>query len=162
MLPDQEELKKQFSKKSTEELLSILRHSKNYRKEAIEIIENELTTRGANENDVKQFLRKELIDQQFKINNSTVELEFYQKIMVFFLWIVPFFISAYEMNWKEDGMILKVKQSQYYKISGITSMFVSVIAGILIKANYISVILISFFFISLLIEKYLVNFTKSM
>ncbi|MEL6559149.1 MAG: hypothetical protein AAFQ94_13250 [Bacteroidota bacterium] len=55
MLPDATELRKQFNKKSTDELLTILRHSQNYRKEAIQIIEEELHARGASQEEVKDW-----------------------------------------------------------------------------------------------------------
>lgn len=46
MLPSLEELGKNFELKSTEDLLRILKHSKNYRKEAIYLVEKELSKRN--------------------------------------------------------------------------------------------------------------------
>lgn len=158
MLPDATELRKQFNKKSTDELLTILRHSQNYRKEAIQIIEEELHARGASQEEVKDYILKKSDYQQVNAQNAIAELTAIQKAAVFFLWFVPFLISAYETNWKEDGMIRKVRQSRYFKMCSVVSIVISIAVSFFIPGSVkITIIFPLLFLLSLYLEKYFTN-----
>ena len=123
MLPTKEELKKRYSSYSDERLLEVLYNSQEYTPEALEVAKAELKLRDITNEQAKTFVTEKVQaaeEQAVKEKIlSYVPLEFWEKLLFFFIWFSPFFLgSALRNNYTEDGLVLKFRQSKLFAIAG--------------------------------------------
>ena len=113
-----EELKKIYSTLSTKELLEIVDDKFNYTELAVSIAFTELSNRQVSEQDIKDYKEEQVEKVVILIKrNISDDLTFLQKNLFYFLWF-PLINFAFKQNFRDDGYILKLKQANYYSLTG--------------------------------------------
>ncbi|MEX1241839.1 MAG: hypothetical protein WEB30_19105 [Cyclobacteriaceae bacterium] len=123
MLPSVDELKARYSSWSNDRLLSVIHNKEEYTAEAVEVARAELGQRNVSADEVDVFLQEqEELEHLAKIL-SCIPLRFWEKALFFFVWFAPWFLGgAFRLNYSEDGLLLKVKQSHVFAIGGFIAL----------------------------------------
>ena len=131
MLPSVDELKERYSSWSNDRLLSVIHNKAEYTAQAVEVARAELAQRNVSAEEVDVFLQEqEDLENVAKIL-SCVPLRFWEKALFFFAWFAPWFLGgALRLNYSEDGLFLKAKQSHTFAIAGFISLIVDSIATV--------------------------------
>lgn len=160
MLPSKQELEKQYSNFSDHKLLDILYNKDEYRAEAIEAATEELKKRKISPEKTTDFFQNKEEKKMIAAENARIPLPLHQKILFFFAWFIPFFFgSAYRLNYEEDGMDRKLKQSRWYSIAGFIALFLTTFIALGFELGNIEgiAILIGCFCIFYVFEEYILN-----
>jgi len=155
MIPTVDELKERYSSYSNDRLLSVLHNKDQYTSEAVEVARAELGQRNITVEDVDGFLRQEEERQTVEKIMACIPLKWWEKALFFFVWFAPWFLGgALRLNYHEDGMLLKGKQSHAYSIAGFVSLILDGIFSVYFNFNSISSVtaLILFFTIFVAME----------
>lgn len=154
MLPTKEELARNFTTFSNQKLLDIVTKME-ARPEAIEAAKEELRSRNVSTDTVTEYVQTKQVEKIVASENATIPLPLHQKFLFFFAWFIPFFLgSAFKLNYEEDGMVKKVKQTKWFSIAGFLALIPTTILSVTYElGNFSSLsILLAIFFIFLLVE----------
>ena len=147
MLPTETELQERYASYSNNRLLAIVHNKEEYTTQALEVAKAELAARSITTADVDVFLDE--IEEQ-KVNAkilSSVPLQFWEKALFFFIWFAPlFFGGAFRMNYNEDGLILKLKQSRLFAIAGFVSLILNAAVSLMFNLSSVTSLLTLVFF----------------
>ncbi|HEY3406128.1 MAG TPA: hypothetical protein VGK59_22230 [Ohtaekwangia sp.] len=148
MQPSREELITRYSTFSNERLLDILYNKHDYTVEALEAVQSELTKREIGTDEVQQFISDKKAEKIYALEQATVPLVLWEKVLFFFGWFLPGFITmAFRMNYGEDGHSFKLKQSNFFRIAGFISFVLMVIISLILdRGPVLSYILLFIFF----------------
>jgi len=156
MLPSANELKERYASYSNKRLLSIVHNKHQYTTEALEIAKAELAGRNLTTAEVDVFLdEKEEQELAAKIAAS-IPLKLWEKTFFFFLWFAGWFLTdALRMNYQEDGLQLKVRQSKVYARAGFIALLLDGIFGVYFGlSEWIAIVmLLGFFLVFVWMEK---------
>ncbi|HEX8018555.1 hypothetical protein [Mucilaginibacter sp.] len=123
-----EDLQQKYKKLSTDKLLEIINNKTNYTELAVAVAVEELSDRQVSEQDIYSYnIKREEKLNTFIERNVTEGLNFLMKIVFFFLFI-PILTFAFKMNYRQYGFALKLRQSNYYSLTGFISLVIVVIA----------------------------------
>lgn len=148
MLPTKEELQQRYASHANERLLSIVHNAQEYTAEALEVAKAELQLRNVSTEEVKAFVEEKETEALMEKLALYVPLSFWEKALFFIAWFLPwFFGGAIRMNYAEDGLVLKFKQSRLFSIAGFVSMFLYVFIGVYFELNSLSAISLYVFFL---------------
>ena len=156
MIPTVDELKERYSSYTNDRLLSVLHNKDQYTSEAVEVARAELGQRNITVEEVDGFLRQQEERQMMGKIMSCIPLKFWEKALFFFAWFSPWFIGgAIRMNYSEDGMILKLRQSQVFAIAGFISMLLDGVVTVYLNLGTASAVgvLILLFLVFIPLEK---------
>src|SRR5687768_13370148 len=130
MLPSKKELSERYATFSDQKLLEIL-YRKEARPEAIEAATEELKNRNISDDTIKGFIQTKEEKKIIATENASIPLPLHQKFLFFFAWFIPFFFgSAFRLNYREDGMVRKLKQSSSFSIAGFIALILTTIVAI--------------------------------
>lgn len=158
MLPTKEELTQQYRNVSDHKLLDILYNKEEYRPEAFEAATEELNNRNISVEKSTRFLQDKKEKKIQSTAHANIPLPLPQKLLFFFAWFIPFFFgSAFQLNYREDGMTKKLKQSRLYAGAGFVSLILTTILTISLNLGNVPsfVILAGLFCVVLVFEKYI-------
>ena len=131
MLPTKEELAQNITTFSDQKLLDIIYRKEGVRPEAIEAATEELKQRKVSIEIVNDFVQLKETKKIIATENSSIPLPLHLKFLFFFAWFIPlFFGSAFRLNYKEDGMDKKLKQSSWYSIAGFIALILTTIVAL--------------------------------
>ncbi len=149
MFPSEKELEERYSSWSTHCLLTVLHHKHEYTALAVRVARAELGRRNITTDDVDRFFEKQEQQQVASKLLSSVPLTFREKALFFFIWFVPRFPGgAFRMNYSDDGLIMKVKQSRFFAIAGFLSLIADACVSIYFTfSTMASIGLLIFFFL---------------
>ena len=156
MFPHKSDLRKRYSKYSTERLLSIFYNRGQYTDEALEVVKSELARRNITSRDVDLYLDEQEEKKLAARRYSYVPLTFWEKSLFFFAWFAPWFVGkAFRLNYSDDGYLMKAKQSSIFARAGFAFLmldaFLTVYSNL---GNLTSIgVLVLFFIIFYLTEK---------
>jgi hypothetical protein len=148
MLPSKQELAQQYSNFSDQKLLDILYTKEEYRPEAVEAVIEELKKREISTEKTADYIQDKEVKKIIAAENAQIPLPLYQKIFFFFGWFIPFFFgNAYRLNYQEDGMYKKLRQSKWYSFAGVIALFLTTFFAVAFDhGNLLSIgILVSLF-----------------
>ncbi|MFZ2907315.1 MAG: hypothetical protein WAZ98_14020 [Cyclobacteriaceae bacterium] len=138
MLPSKQELAQRYTKFSDQKLLDII-YKNEARPEAIDAAKEELKKRDLSPETVTDFTHNKETKKIIVLENATIPLPLHQKFLFFVAWFIPFFFGgAYRLNYKEDGMFKKLKQSSWYSVAGFIALILTTIIAIKFDLGNIS------------------------
>jgi|SRR5687768_885208 len=147
MLPSTDELKERYSSWSNERLLLVIHNKEAYTSQAVEVARAELGLRNVSAEEVDVFLQEQEEQANAVKILSCVPLRFWEKTMFFFVWFAPlFFGGAFRLNYREDGLSLKVKQSHIFALAGFISLIVDGIVTVYFNLGAVSSASVLIFF----------------
>lgn len=113
-----EELEKQYSTLSIDELFEIIDKKFGYTELAVMIAIEEMGKRKISEEDIIKY-KEDQIQEAKGLNRRNIEedLNVFQKNLFYFIWL-PLITFPFKRNFGEDGYILKLKQANYYSLFG--------------------------------------------
>jgi len=155
MLPSENELKERYSSWSNDRLLSVLHNKEQYTSQAVEVARAELGQRNVTAEEVDVFLEEQEEQQLAERMLSCIPLKFWEKALFFFVWFAPWFLGgALRLNYSEDGLRLKVKQSHVFSIAGFISVILDGIVSVYFNFGTTAVIgLLALFFVTFLLAE---------
>lgn len=113
-----EGLQKKYSTYSNHQLMDIIERKFDYTDLAVSVAVEELGKRNISEAEIKDYKELQIEKARDFIKKYVYDdLTFLQKNLFYFLWI-PVLNFAFKMNYREDGYLLKLKQSKYYSFLG--------------------------------------------
>lgn len=126
-----EELERNYSGLSNEELLVIAGSKNDYTPLALSIAKNEIAKRNISEEEIKLISKKweEIYNHEVK-KNYVIELSFLEKNLFYFFWFIHFLVDGFRENYKDDGLMLKFRQAGYFKNMSMVFLFISTIAAV--------------------------------
>ena len=152
----EESLNELYRKMSTEDLLEIAKDKIGYTELANSVALEKLKHRKVTPNEITQYESIfPKIDDDTK-RNCLVDLEFSKKLLYFFVLWFPRARRLFASNFRQDGYILKIGQSNYYSVLG----FIFVVASFIIASKLFYnltaflILWIAFFFLSYLFDIY--------
>jgi hypothetical protein len=120
-----EELKRKFAAYSTIELFDILENENDYTERGIKAARAELLNRNVSEEDRDSYKEIKIQEEaSFIKKNISEDLTVFEKIRFYIFWI-PIVNFAYKQNYREDGFVLKLKQANYYSLTGLVFFIIS-------------------------------------
>ncbi|HCT22159.1 MAG TPA: hypothetical protein DIW54_01995 [Chitinophagaceae bacterium] len=124
-----EELQSTYSKLSNQELLEIIDRKFEYTELAITVAFEEISKRNISEEDISNY-KTEQVEKAVKFvkKNIVDDLSLLQKNFFFFIWI-PIINFPFKNNFIDDGYVLKLKQAQYYSLTGFIFFVIIVIVS---------------------------------
>ena len=139
------DLAERYAKLSNNQLLEILEHKDEYTTEAIMVLQNEIDKRKLSEYEIEQFATEKKVKSIIAEEKALVSLVLWEKLFFYLTWFLPGFISAaLGMNYWEDGMLTKLRQSRFFRIAGFVSL---VLAFIELSMGFSDFIIYSLLFI---------------
>ena len=143
-----EDLEKQYSGLSTNELLEIVDRKFDYTDLAVTIALAEISKRNISEETLKEYKDDQIAKAITYIKRNIVDdLKVGHKIFFFFIWF-PLLNFAFRQNYRDGNFILKLKQARYYSVLGfVFMMFIGLISGIYDLSNLTAA---TFWFLSFL------------
>jgi hypothetical protein len=150
MLPSENELKERYSSYSNKRLLSIVHNKDQYTAQALEAAKSELAGRNLTPAEVDIFLDEREEQELAAKVAASIPLKLWEKIFFFFLWFAGwFFTGALRMNYQEDGLLLKVRQSKVYARAGFIALLLDGILSVYFDfSEFIAVGILAGFFLS--------------
>ena len=147
-MPTQTELRERYGCYSNQRLLSIVHRKDQYTPEAVEIARAELAERNISTKELDMYYEeleaREIAAQAL----AAIPLNKYEKALFFFLWFMPWFLGrALRLNYEEDGLMLKERQSRIYALAGFVSLLIDGILTVyfsLTNMFSIAILLIAF------------------
>lgn len=158
MTPTKEELSARYRKLPDHKLLDILYNKSEYRPEAIEAVVEELRVRKISTETTTDFRNEKKETEGRYAENATIPLPLHLKMLFFFGWFfTPFLGTAYRLNYQEDGMLRKLRQSRIYSIAGFTALVITVVMILAFKlSNLASIgVIVGLFCIFYVSDEYL-------
>jgi len=117
------DLAERYAKFSNNQLLEILEHKDEYTTEAIIVLQDEIDKRKLGVHEIEQFTTEKKIKSIIAEEKASISLVLWEKIFFYFIWFLPVFINAaIGMNYLEDGMLTKLRQSRFFRLAGFVSM----------------------------------------
>ena len=136
MMPTETELRERYGSYSNQRLLFIVHQKKQYTQEAVEIARAELAERNISAEDLDAFYDEQEARSIAEQALAAVPLNKYEKTLFFFLWFMPWFLGrALRLNYEEDGLMLKERQSRIYALAGFVSLLVDGIVSVYFALN---------------------------
>lgn len=111
-------------------LLEILDNPENFNEVAIEAAQEELRKRKIKPERVTQYKEQKATDENEAHEKAILPLSLPEKLRFFFLGFVPILNWALRANLKDDGYVLKARQSGHYSMFGIITLVISVIVSL--------------------------------
>lgn len=134
--------------------MEILDNTFDYTELAVTLAIQELSSRNISEDEVKNYKDQQVEKlNTFISRNITDDLNLLQKILFFFIWF-PLFNFAFKMNFKDDGYVLKLRQANYYSLSGFVSMFATAFMSMHLSGLATAALWILFFIPAYLFDEY--------
>lgn len=119
MKPTRDELIERYATFGTDRLLEMLDHRDEYTPEAIEVLKAELTKRHVTESEIRHYVAAFGAKNIETTRKAGIPLMLWEKIFFFFIWFSPGFLSlAFGMNYLEEGLATKLRQSRFFRIAG--------------------------------------------
>ena len=148
MMPTETELRERYGSYSNQRLLFIVHQKKQYTQEAVEIARAELAERNISAEDLDAFYDEQEARSIAEQALAAVPLNKYEKTLFFFLWFMPWFLGrALRLNYEEDGLMLKERQSRIYALAGFVSLLVDGIVSVYFALNnWFSIALLLIFY----------------
>jgi hypothetical protein len=135
MFASKTELSARYAQYPTNRLIGILFEKDQYEPEAVKIAHLELLQRKVNLGDaIDQYLDQKETDRLNAEKAAAAQLSLFEKVLFFFLWLAPLF-RALMLNYKEDGMEEKIRQSHFFSRLGFCSFIVTGVLAILIDLS---------------------------
>ncbi|HEU5148218.1 MAG TPA: hypothetical protein VFT90_15945 [Chryseosolibacter sp.] len=150
MMPTETELRERYGSYSNQRLLSIVHRKEQYTPEAVEIARAELAERNISTQDLDIFYDEQEACEAAARALAAVPLNKYEKALFFFLWFMPWFLGrALRLNYEEDGLMLKERQSRIYALAGFVSLLVDGIVSVYFKlGNLFSIVCLLIFYVA--------------
>jgi len=130
-----EEIKAQCKTLSNEELYLIVTNRIRYDYVIVAVAEGEIKRRGLSKEEFREFKKGQAHRSKIIQGDIYQDLLFFEKLAFFFL-CIPRLHYWVGRDYRRRGYILKIRQAQYYSVTGLISVFVSLIvlsgAGVLI------------------------------
>lgn len=124
-------LKEQYAKINTDDLLHIVANKSGYTELAISVAIKELKSRNISENEItKQGIVIHERENKYWMENCLFDLSFFQKLAYYFILWMSRARYSYSDNFKQEGYLLKVNQSNYYSVLGLLFLIVTFICVI--------------------------------
>ena len=151
-----EELGKLYSTFSDRKLLDIITYKDQYTKTALDAAYEEVKKRNIQIEQVQDYVENKVLEARISEQAALIELTFFEKMKFFFIWILPVFGTAFQLNFIEGGLDTKLRQSRLFSTVGfLTFMLTGFLAVVFEHSNFESVlILILFFILTFFIEKW--------
>lgn len=113
-----EELKKNYAKLSTRELLDIVYHPSGYTELAVSVAKGELSTRQVPEAELKAYEEEQMALTEVAVRRYIVEeLSLAEKNLFYFVWL-PLITIPLKVSYAQEGYTLRLKQANYYSFWG--------------------------------------------
>ncbi len=137
-----EDLQERYAKLSLQELLKILDNKHDYTDLAVTVAFEELSKRNITEEDIREY-KEDQVEQaeKFIVRNIVDDLNLLQKNLFFFIWI-PIITFAVRQNFRDDGYMLKLRQANYYSLTGFISLILAVLISVYFDFNTLSTLAI--------------------
>ena len=150
MLPSKTELEERYASYSNNRLLSIVHSRNEYTELAVEIAKAELASRNLSSYELDIFYDEQEARQVAAKALAAVTLNVWEKMLFFFLWFTPSFLGgALKMNYDEDSLALKIKQSRTYALAGFISLILDGIISVYFTlGNVVSIGILILFFLT--------------
>lgn len=130
-MPTETELRERYGSYSNQRLLLIVHHKEQYTPEAVEIARAELAERKITAKELDIFYDEQEARDIAAQALAAVPLNRYEKALFFFLWFMPWFLGrALRLNYEEEGLMLKERQSRVYALGGFVSLLIDGIATV--------------------------------
>lgn len=148
MMPTETELRERYGSYSNQRLLLIVHHKKQYTPEAVKIARGELAERNISAEELDTFYDEQEAREIAAQALAAVPLNKYEKALFFFLWFMPWFLGrALRLNYEEDGLMLKERQSRNYALAGFVSLLIDGIVSVYFQlSNLFSIALLLIFY----------------
>lgn len=150
MMPTQTELRARYGSYSNHRLLLIVHHKEQYTPEAVEIARAELAERNITAKELDIFYDDQEAQDIAAQALAAVPLNGYEKALFFFLWFMPWFLGrALRLNYEEEGLMLKERQSRVYALAGFVSLLIDGIVSVYFGFGTLySIILLLIFYVA--------------
>lgn len=147
-MPTETELRERYGSYSNQRLLLIVHHKKQYTPEAVKIARGELAERNISAEELDTFYDEQEAREIAAQALAAVPLNKYEKALFFFLWFMPWFLGrALRLNYEEDGLMLKERQSRNYALAGFVSLLIDGIVSVYFQlSNLFSIALLLIFY----------------
>lgn len=124
----EEELIQQYVKMTTDELLHIVSNKSGYTELAITVAKKELRYRKVSESEIEN-LSQIIHDQEnkFWMDNCLFDLRILAKLAYYFILWLPRMRYYYQSNFKQEGYLLKLNQSNYYTLLGVVFFILTIV-----------------------------------
>lgn len=124
----EEELREQYVKMTTHELLLIVSNKSGYTELAISIAKKELRYRNVSEAEITN-LSQIVHDQENKywMDNCLFDLSISTKLAYYFILWFPKARYYFPNNFKQEGYLLKLNQSNYYSVLGVVFLILTLV-----------------------------------
>lgn len=149
-MPTQTELRARYGSYSNHRLLLIVHHKEQYTPEAVEIARAELAERNITAKELDIFYDDQEAQDIAAQALAAVPLNGYEKALFFFLWFMPWFLGrALRLNYEEEGLMLKERQSRVYALAGFVSLLIDGIVSVYFGFGTLySIILLLIFYVA--------------
>ncbi|MBS1520628.1 MAG: hypothetical protein JST50_06510 [Bacteroidetes bacterium] len=126
----EEELREQYAKMTTDELLRVVSDKSGYTELAIAVAKKELRYRKVSESEIEN-LSKIVHDREnkFWMDNCLFDLKILAKLAYYFILWLPRMRYYYQNNFKQEGYLLKLNQSNYYSLLGVVFFILTIIVS---------------------------------
>ena len=118
-----DELAKHYATLTDRQLLDILNEKDQYTDIAIQAALGEMQKREIEPEQVEEYYEVLASEKEVMDQIALIELTLIEKVKFYFLWLLPFMGSAIRMNYAEQGLKTKVKQSKVFSIMGFLMVF---------------------------------------
>ena len=156
MLPSPEELRERYASWPNGRLLQLLHEKEAYTEQAVEVARAELGQRNLTVEDVDIFLEQLEERRKAEETRSRIPLTFWEKTMFFFICFAPLFTGRpFRLNYSEDGLLLKAKQSHVFALAGFIALLLDGIITVWFHLALLSgmLLLVAFFLLFTLAER---------
>lgn len=130
-MPTETELRERYVSYSNQRLLSIVHRKDEYTPEAVEIARAELAERDISTEELDFFYDEQEARDIAARALAAIPLKSHEKALFFFLWFMPWFLGrALRLNYEEEGLLLKERQSRSYALAGFVSLLMDGIVSV--------------------------------
>ncbi|UKJ07882.1 hypothetical protein [Solitalea lacus] len=141
-MSEKEDLTELYARYTNEELLDLLNARENYTDLAVRVAFEELKNRNLGEQEIKDYITSKFKKaEQFIAENIHNELSLQLKSYFYFFWL-PIFTFPFQLNYKEERLILKLKQSNFYSLMGFCFFTIGTIGYLFLGFSLLSALAI--------------------
>lgn len=135
MFVSKNELTARYAQYPNDRLVEILFEKDQYEPEAVQIAHEELAQRKVNlQDEIDEYLDKKELIRIHAEKTALIQLSIWEKLLFFFLWMAPLF-KALRMNYSEDGLEQKVKQSHFFSRIGFGSLILCGVTSLILNLS---------------------------
>lgn len=129
--PTKDELVDRFKSKTDIELLDILSRPDDFKEEAVEAARSILHTRNIEPEKVQSFVKAKQEEDERLNDVSREELTLMEKILYYFIFMIPLLRPEERKLWINEGKTLKVQQSRIFGAFGFLSLIGNIVIAVL-------------------------------